>query len=75
LTPAPIEDRLDVLDKKEKKNVQPNTWRLGMNNSCVSPPQIIAHVSNSHYDIGLQFGNHDLPYGLNGIVDPLRVVK
>ncbi len=25
LTPAPIEDRLDVLDKKEKKNVQPNT--------------------------------------------------
>jgi hypothetical protein len=25
LTPASIEDRLDVLDRKDKENVQPNT--------------------------------------------------
>lgn len=46
-----------------------------MSNSCVPPPQITTHINSSHYDIGLQLGNHNLLHGLNGIVDPLHVVK
>lgn len=46
-----------------------------MSNSCVPPPQSTIHISSSHYDIGLQLGNHNLLHGLNGIVDPLHVVK
>jgi hypothetical protein len=75
LTLVSIEDRLDVLDRNDKKNMQPGIGRLGMSNSCVLPPQIKVHISSSHCDIELQLGNHDLPHGLSGIIDPLPVVK